>query len=122
MANPTEDTGWKQAEEIVTPSGQAAGRIVPATGLEQAPCFACASWEKDNKKLIQHFNAKGLEPDAEGCYETPIVRDFQGRRSLRVHPRDFGFCRRQCVVSHMNATCPDWTPTRTRNDLMGKIR
>jgi hypothetical protein len=116
-----EDTGWKQGEVITTDKGPT-GQIVPATGIEQAPCFTCASWEKDNRKLIQHFNAKGLQPDAEGFYETPIARDIQGRKSMRIHPRDFGFCRRQCVVSHMNATCPDWAPTRTRGDLAGKIR
>lgn len=117
----TDDTGWKKPDIIQAPDGNSKGVIVPATGLESRPCFTCRSWEKDARKLTQFFRAKGLRADAEGYYETPIVRDFKGRRSLRIHPRDFGYCRRQCMPTHMNATCPDWDATTTRSELQGKI-
>jgi hypothetical protein len=119
---PTEDTGWKVPQIVQTEKGEIAGLIQPATGIEAKPCFTCRSWEKDTRKLMQHFTSHGLTPDAEGYYETPIAKEINGRKSLRIHPRDNGFCNKQCCVSHMNATCPDWTPTRFASELALKVR
>lgn len=117
-----EDTGWKQPSVIQTPDGKAKGLIQPATGLETKPCFTCKSWEKDNRKLIQYLVARGLKPDAEGHFETPIASDFPGRKSMRIHPRDYGYCRRNCYPSAMNASCSGWQPTLFVNDLALKVK
>lgn len=117
----TDDTGWRKPDMIQTPEGNATGIVTPSTGLEERPCFTCRSWEKDARKLTQFLTSKGLQPDFEGYYETPVARDFHGRKSLRIHPRDFGFCRRQCMPTHMQATCEDWDTVRTRSELQGKI-
>lgn len=117
-----EDTGWKRLEVVQAPGETPKALIQPATGIETKPCFTCASWEKDTRKLMQHFRSHGLTPDAEGYYETPIAQDFNGRKSLRIHPRDNGFCNKQCCVSHMNATCGDWSPTRFAKELALKVQ
>ena len=117
-----EDTGWKKPDMIQTPDGNTKGVIQPATGLEEKPCFTCASWEKNTRKLIQFFRASGLQTDAEGYFTTPIIQDFDDRTSMRVHPRDFGFCRQGCCPTHMNATCEFWKPTRNVSELALKVR
>jgi hypothetical protein len=117
----TDDTGWRKPDLVQTPTGNAKGIVTPTTGLEEKPCFTCRSWEKDTQKLTQFLRSKGLQPDADGKYETPIVRDFNGRRSLKIDPRDFGYCRRQCMPTHMQASCADWNAVRTRSELQGKI-
>ena len=120
MAKPTEDTGWQKAQ-LVNTAGGMKGLITPSTGTEVQPCFTCKAWEKDNRKLIQYLLARKLGAADAGYFETPIARDFQGRTSLKIHPRDFGYCRRQCMPTHMNASCPEWKPTLFINDLQAKI-
>ena len=117
---PVEDTGWRQPD-IVTKDGETKGVIVPATGLEANPCMMCRSFAKDTRRLIQHFQSHGLKPDAEGFYETPIAKEIQGRKSLRMHPRDFGYCNRQGCATHMNATCVDFKATATREEMALKL-
>jgi len=119
---PIDDTGWKQPTVVQTPDGGAKGVVQPATGLEIKPCFTCKSWEKDNRKLVQFLVSRGLKSNAEGYFETPIAKDFAGRRSMRIHPRDYGFCRRHCYPAAMNATCDDWQPTLLANDLALKVK
>lgn len=115
-----EDTGWKKPELVVTEDGPA-GRIVPASGLVSKPCMMCRSFEKDEQRLRQHFKARGLKPDRDGFYETPIAQEIKGRKSLRMHPRDFGWCRREGSVVHMNATCELFLETNTRSELAAKL-
>ena len=115
------DTGWKKPELVQTSDGSKAV-VQMASGMEQKPCFTCRSWEKDTKKLIQFLTSHGLQPDADGNYETPIVKDFKGRRSLQVNPRDYGFCRQGCCPTHMNASCENWQPTRFASELALKVR
>lgn len=115
-----EDTGWKKPT-IVTEGGETKGVIQPATGLEKNPCMLCRSFEKDTRKLIQHWVARGLKPDAEGYYVTPIVQDFDNRTSMRVHPDDYGYCRRNCYTTHMRTTCADFVATATRDELALKL-
>jgi hypothetical protein len=118
---PIEDTGWKQPNVEQTPEGPK-GLITTATGTEKRPCYLCARWERDQRKLIEFFVSRGLRPDVNGEFETPIARDFRGRRSMRVDPKNWGYCRQQCIATDMNATCENWELTRTRADLAGKIR
>lgn len=115
-----DDTGWKKPELVATEDGPA-GRIVPASGLALKPCMMCRSFEKDEQRLRQHFHARGLRPDSNGFYETPIALEIKGRKSLRMHPRDFGWCRREGSVVHMNATCELFCETTTRADLAAKL-
>ena len=117
-----EDTGWRKPVVTQVPGEAPKGVIQPATGLESKPCFTCRSWEKDTRRLMQHFQSHGLTPDAEGYYETPIAKEINGRTSLRIHPRDNGWCNRIGCVSHMNATCPDWKPTRFAKELALKVK
>jgi len=118
---PIEDTGWRKPDLSIQ-DGLPTGTIQTATGMEQRPCFMCRSFEKDNKRLLQHLNAKGLKPNAEGCYETPIVQDFQGRRSMKIDPRNFGYCRKGNYVTDMRASCADFQLVTTRSELQSKIR
>jgi hypothetical protein len=117
-----EDTGWKKPE-IVKDEAGAKGVIVPATGLEANPCMLCRSFEKDTRRMMQHFEANGLKPDAGGFYETPIAQDFKGRKSLRIHPQDCGWCRRHgfVVQDPQKNTCPDFVCTATRAELALKL-
>lgn len=100
----------------------AAGVIDLAQGMEPRPCMNCKSFEMDRSRLEQHLLAQGLKPDALGMFETPIAKEFKGRRSLKLDPRNFGWCRKECSVVDMLATCPAWTPISTREDLASRIR
>jgi ribulose kinase len=93
------------------------GHIQSVTGLEAKPCFTCRHYNNDRRKLLQFLNARGLKPDENGFYETPIVGDFAGRRSLKLDPRSFGFCLDQTMPTHMNATCEHWDFSRNATDL-----
>lgn len=97
------------------------GHIQAVTGLESKPCFTCRFFNNDRRKLLQFLHSRGLKPDENGFYETPIVGDFQGRRSLKLDPRSFGFCSDQTMPTHMNATCEQWDLTRNATDLARKV-
>jgi hypothetical protein len=120
MAKPISDTGWQQAGHIIeTPTGPA-GQIIPATGHEDRPCFTCRSWDKDERKLRQFLAAQGMEPDAEGRYEMRLLHDFKdGRKSMKIDPRDFGYCRKLTMPTHMNATCGAWRLKTVVDDFRG---
>jgi hypothetical protein len=120
MSNDGADTGWQKPNLVQTPEGDK-GQIALASGLEKQPCMLCKSFEKDVRRLRQHLAAQGLTPDKNGFYETPIAKEIAGRRSLKIKPRDYGWCRRNGGVVHMNATCPDFVITQTRADLAGKL-
>jgi hypothetical protein len=114
------DTGW-QKSKIVTDAEGPKGVIQTTSGLETKPCMLCKSFAKDTRKLIQHFNSQGLKPDKDGFFETPLAQEVKGRTSLRVHPRDYGFCNRNCYVTHMNGTCEDFAVIQTRAELALKV-
>jgi hypothetical protein len=116
-------TCW-QPVRIVGGDGdrEAAGRIEMATGTEVNPCMICRSFEKDNRRLIQHFKAKGLTAAADGSFETPIAKDFAGRKSLKIFPDAWGFCRRNSYPVDMLATCPDFQQVRTNSELESRIK
>jgi hypothetical protein len=119
---PVEDTGWRLPEIVNTPEGPK-GVIIPATGLEANPCMMCRSFEKDTRRLMQHFESHGLVPDAQGYYETPIAKEIEGRKSLRIHPQDCGWCRRRGFVIQdpQKNTCPDFVATATRAEMALKL-
>lgn len=100
----------------------AAGVIELATGMEQRPCFLCRSFEKDEKKLVNHLLARGLKPDPDGSFVTPIVGDFKNRTSLRIHPSQYGYCRRHTMPVDMQATCIDWAQVRTASEMESRIK
>lgn len=120
LANTTCFTGI----DIVGGDGDraAAGTIELATGMEARPCLHCVAFEKDEKKLRNHLLAKGLTADAAGCFETPIAREFAGRKSLKIDPRSYGFCRAQGIPVDMLATCEQWTPVRTSSEFESRIK
>jgi hypothetical protein len=114
------DTGWQKPKLVIDDEGPK-GVIQTSSGLETKPCMLCKSFAKDTRKFIQHCKSHGLVPDADGNFETPIAKEIEGRTSLRMHPRDYGFCNRHCGVVHMNATCDDFAMTTTREELKLKI-
>lgn len=102
--------------------GAAKGTIEMATGFEERPCMMCRSFEQDNKKLIQHLLARGLKMEADGSFTTPIANDIPGRKSLRIDPRSYGYCRKETMPVDMLATCESWSPVKTREELLSRIR
>lgn len=115
------DTGW-QKPKIVTDAEGTKGIIQTSSGLETKPCMLCKSFAKDTRKLIQHFESHGLKADTDGFFETPLAKEVKGRTSLRIHPRDYGFCNRHCYTTHMNGTCGDFDITQTRAELALKLQ
>jgi hypothetical protein len=102
--------------------GQVKGLVQIAQGEQPKPCYLCRSFEKDNKKLVQHLLAHGLKPDEEGRFETPLAKEVQGRRSLKIDPKDYGYCRKSCMPTGMTATCEYWVLTQFREEMARKIR
>lgn len=100
---------------------RATGQIEMATGLESKPCLMCKSFERDQPKLIRHLLRLKLTPDENGIFTTPIAKDIPGRQSLKLDPRSYGWCRKQTIVVDMLATCPDWTLTRTFDELASRV-
>jgi len=82
----------------------------------------CRSFEKSDRRLIEYFQSRGLTPMPDGSYETPIAKDFPGRKSLRIHPQNFGFCRRFSHPVDILATCPDFTQVRTASEMESRIK
>lgn len=99
----------------------ATGQIEMAHGLEQHPCLMCVSFEKDTNRLIRHLIRHKLTPQPDGTFVTPIAKDFPGRKSLRIDPRSYGWCRRDTIVVDMLATCPAWRLTMSKSDLASRI-
>lgn len=101
----------------------AAGHIEMATGLEARPCAMCKSWEgADKRKVIEYALAKGLEIQPDGSFKTPIAKDFPGRVSLRLDPKNFGWCKRDAILSDAMATCGRWQPTIAVQDFQNRMR
>lgn len=116
-------TCWQKIELVGGDGEQsAAGLIELASGTEAKPCMMCRSWEGgEPQKLTQHLLARGLKPNAAGKFETPIARDFKGRKSLEIDPKDYGYCRRDCIPTDMLATCENWQPTITEADFKRRM-
>jgi hypothetical protein len=122
MAKPTEDTGW-QKPLIVTDNGNPRAELVLPTGVEKKPCMTCKSWEKDEQKLIQFLLANGLQANEAGRYIVAVIaKEFPDRKQYEIDVKSFGYCRRECMPAHMNATCEKWQEIVTREDLKGRIR
>jgi len=122
MAKTVEDTGWKKIIPTAGDGDRAAGgRVEMVHGSETRPCYACRSWEKDERRLIQHLIARGLEVQPDGKFKTPIAKDIPGRKSLIIDPKRFGFCRFEGSVTEDETTCQNWTPVRTSGDLKSRI-
>lgn len=122
MAKNPSDTGWQGISHVVGGEGYARGDIELVKGTEERPCMMCKSWEKDEKRLIEHLLAHGLEPRPDGKFVTPIAKDFPGRQSLTIDPRSWGFCRFESRPTDCLATCPAWQPVVKAEDLASRIR
>ena len=83
----------------------------------------CRSFEKDNRRLIQHLLARGLTMEADGCFITPIARAVSpDRKSIRLDPRSYGYCNKETMPVDMLASCENWSPVKTRAELLSRIR
>lgn len=98
------------------------GVIEMATGTEERPCLMCRKWELvSRERVVEHFLAKGLEARPDGRFKTPIAKDYPGRKSLVLDPRNFGFCRRDLIPVEAQATCSEWTPTKRISELQDRL-
>ncbi len=82
----------------------------------------CKSFEKDEGRLVQHLIARGLKPQPDGSFISPIAIDVRDRKPMRINPKSSGYCRREGSVVEWNATCEKWQPTLLIQDLARKIR
>ena len=120
-------TCWQRIQ-IVGGDGDtvASGVVEMATGQEERPCLICRKWENvETKRVVEHFLARGLVAQPDGTFTTPIVKDYPGRKSLVLDPRNFGFCRRDLLPTDAQATCENWVPTKRLSefqDRMGRRR
>lgn len=119
--NEKDDAGWRQIIGVSGSDETATGVVEPIRGTEAKPCVICRSWEKNEKKLIEHLKAKGLEVNPDGSFTTPIAKDIPGRVSLRIYPKRSGFCRLQTQVTEDLATCEHWEPVRFASELASRI-
>lgn len=116
-------TCW-QAIRIVGGDGEqtATGLIDLATGKETRPCLMCRKWENvATTRVVEYFLARGLEPQPDGTFKTPIVKDYPGRRSLVLDPKNFGFCRRDLIPTDAQATCDEWVPTKRLSEFQDRM-
>ncbi len=116
-------TCW-QAIKIVGGDGDesAAGLIELATGKETQPCLMCRKWENvETKRVVEYFIQRGLEALPNGCFKTPIVKDYPGRKSLVLDPKNYGFCRRDLIPTDAQATCEGWVPTKRLSDFQDRM-
>jgi hypothetical protein len=117
------DTGWKP---IIVDGGDgsnsAAGHIEMATGREFRPCIMCKSFEKDENRLVQHLIARGLKPQADGSFISPIAVDMRDGDPMRIYPKKSGYCRREGSVPEDTATCEKWAPVLLVDDLRRRIK
>lgn len=115
--------GYQQVQGVhAGADGMPTGHIDLTRGTEMRPCLMCAAFEKDEKRLIEYLLAKGLKPDENGIFTTPIAKDFPGRQSLKMNPKQFGFCRSDGIATMDDATCAHWRPTTLISDLAAKVR
>jgi hypothetical protein len=116
------DTGWRGIKPVSGDGTTHAGGIVePITGKEQKPCCMCRSWEKDEKKLIQHLMSLGLEANPDKSFTTPIAKDLPGRVSLKIYPARSGFCRLESTVTEDLASCEKWELVRFISELASRL-
>lgn len=100
----------------------ARGNVELARGVESKPCMSCRSWEKDERRLIEHLLRRGLKVQEDGTFVTPIAKDIPGRKSLVIDPKSWGYCRRDSMPTDMLATCENFRPVRTREELLSRVR
>lgn len=121
------DTSW---QEIVPTTGDgqntAVGRVKMVEGFQQRPCIMCRSFEKDEKRLVEHLLSYGLLPRPDGVFTSPIQKDFpdaqgQRRANMTLDPKEYGFCRFECRVVGDEATCEKWSARRSLDGLIHKI-
>lgn len=117
-------TCWQQIRIVGGDGDQAAhGQIDMATGVETRPCVMCRRWDNVGpKRVAEHLMARGLEAASDGTFVTPIAKDFPGRKSLRLDPRNFGFCKRDMILTDSMSSCPAWAPTRTEAEFKQRMR
>ncbi|HEV3059625.1 MAG TPA: hypothetical protein VGY48_15350 [Vicinamibacterales bacterium] len=130
MADDVKDTGWKsiipQAEVVDTKTGQdlgAYGAVEMVHGLEDRPCCMCKHWDHvDVNRVIRHLLSKGLTPREDGKFDTPIAKDFPGRVSMVLDPKNFGYCKTDTIITEMTATCDKWSPTISLTDFQQRMK
>jgi len=117
------DTGW-QPIKIVGGDGDrtAGGQVEMVKGNEIRPCVMCRSWERDERKLIEHLMSRKLELMPDGTFKSPIRKDYKGTHAnLTIDPKKFGFCRYETSVTEDIASCEKWTPVRTAAELADRL-
>jgi hypothetical protein len=133
MADTIEDTGLQRvrpvAEVIDNKTEEAVGgygAVDMIKGDEPRPCYLCRSYENvDKNRLIRHIMSKGLRPRPDGKFESPIQDDFKTsglkRANMVLDPRGCGYCRKDGIVTEDNATCDNFTETRTLSEFQQRM-
>ena len=133
MAKIVEDTGLQHirpvAEIVNTKTGDdvgAFGAVDMIRGDEPKPCYLCRSYENvDKDRLIRHIMSKGLRPRPDGKFESPIQDDFKTsglvRANMVLDPKGCGYCRKDGIVTEDNATCDNFTETRTLAEFQQRM-
>lgn len=116
------DTGWQPITNVTGGEDFASGKVEMVRGNEERPCCMCRSWERDEKKLIEHLLSHGLVAREDGCFVTPIAKDIPGRKSLVLNPKQMGFCRLECRPTDDLASCERWTMVTRIEDLASRVR
>jgi hypothetical protein len=116
-------TCWQRIRIVGGDGDQAAHGVVEmATGKEVRPCVMCRKWELVNThRMVEHFLAHGLEAQPDGTFKTPIAKDYPGRKSLVLDPKNFGFCRADLIPVEAQATCGAWVPTKRLGELQDRL-
>ncbi len=97
-------------------------RIQLASGTEQRPCMLCRSFENPGQnRVAEYCLARGLKVREDGTFDTPIAKDFPGRKSLVLDPANYGFCRKDTILTDRLATCARWRMTKFVTELQQKL-
>lgn len=90
--------------------------------MEQRPCMLCRSFENPGRdRVAEYCLSKGLKVREDGTFDTPIAKDFPERKSLVLDPQNYGFCRKDTILTDRLATCPRWRMTKFATELQQKL-
>lgn len=117
---------WRRIKGLMgdgkTGGDQAAkGQVDLATGTETDPCFMCKSWEKNERKLAQHFRAHGLTIEPDGTVETPIIKGDPNRTTMKLKIQHMGWCRQECMPTDDLATCQKFNQVKRREEMRDRM-
>ncbi len=129
---------WRRIKGLMgdakTGGQQAAKGVVDLVKVhEREPCYACKSWEQNERKLAQHFRAHGMIIDPDGTIRTPLAKDSKngggalmvpdvengGTRPVKIQL--MGWCRRDCRPTEIEGHCQAFNQVRRREEMTSRL-